>query len=439
MLNYVGMFSVDVTAKGHVPEVEQIYDFQYSMKSSYRDYTLDNHQLDLFYSIENEKDMSEDNCTNSGTLMLKIGPDSSPIAVDLSLVYTDKLKDRILLNDLAYDLQSQKTKVRGSSFYFSNYDPETEGELTLPELTANTPGLTGMFDKLASGAVGGKLYDEYGDKIFLGDELLAFATNEKIYLYSVNLVTGAHGGYFLWKEFDRTDKETPSSNIVQIKMKRRSAIVNASFILIDTKEWNNENSYFKMTSDNEPDSITSEANFLEKFGVNLGGMTCPYATMDGINTVYDINDRKSEDNTYDPGRLLLWADGYQTIAPDGNTYNKRGMYTASLSYAYKEGKKARGLGIRGNSYSVVFKGSQNDTKYQDICFYVTVDGVNIKIKAYNSDGISLSQNVSKNIIVMVDAQSFANYVKSLKTQASSRAGSNEYATFEVPEGSVVVQ
>lgn len=434
-LDFVGMFSVDIADKTRPGsgDVGQVADVEYTMRSGYQEYVFNNNELNLSYIIETGNNKQPEGCTINGTLTLSDG--SKHTEVQLSVIETDKLTNHIKLNDFYYE-GNNSIKPRGSSLYFSTYNPNkntsSTNTLSLPELTSEDLGASVY--KTLTDTDHSTLYDEYSDRLFLSSELLVFATKKKIYFYEVVLKEGSAGGYHLYKTYDRDNSLQTSS----LGLRRLTSIVNASFMLIDQQTWD-ENSYFKM-SGGKGDMEASEKAYFNAYGVNLKGMTCNYATMDGINTVYDINDRTTDNNTSKIGRLVLWADGYQTTAADGNTYDKRGEYSAELSYALKEGK-VRGLGIRGHSYSVVFKGDEDSTAGESINFYVTVDGVKVKVTATINlnNGITLEQNKTHNIMVMVNAEDFANYVKELKTRGKSRAGSNEYATFEVPAGSVVVQ
>lgn len=434
MLDYVGMFSANITPKdqNNPPVVGEVADVDYNVFSEYKEYHFKNNSLELSYSIENDNKQA-DNCTINGVLTLTDGENSTQ--VNLSVIELDKLQEIIKLNDFTTDKKIQNP--RGSSLFFLTYNPNQNS--LGAENSLNLPVLDESDLKEAYGILKDEqhetLYDEYSDRLFLSSELLVFATEDKIYFYEVILKGGGKGGYYLYKTYDRNGSIQTSN----LTLRRVTSIVNASFMLIDQQTWN-ENSYFKM-SGGKGDKDASEKAYFEKYEVNLSGMTCKYATIDGINTVYNINNRESEDNTSDVGRLVLWTDTYQTVAPDGKPHDKKGEYSADVSYGLGTEEKARGLGIMGNSYSVVFKGSVVDTAGEDVNFYVTVDGVNIKITATINlkTGIALGQNHTHNIIVMINAEKFAEAVKKLKKQASSRAGSNEYATFEVPEGSVVVQ
>lgn len=431
-LNFVGMFSVDITdeTRPGSGDVGQVTKVEYTMRSGYQEYVFNNNELNLSYNIVGNNKQPE-GCTINGTLTLSDG--SNQTEVQLSVIETDKLTNHIKLNDFYYG-GNNSIKPRGSSLYFSTYNPNQNTSstniLSLPELTSED--LEESVYNTLTDTDHSTLYDEYSDRLFLSSELLVFATEDKIYFYEVVLKEGSAGGYYLYRTYDRNNSIQTSS----LGLRRLTSIVNASFMLIDQQTWD-ENSYFKM-SGGRGDMEASEKAYLSAYGVNLDGMTCSYATMDGINTVYDINDRTTDNNTSKIGRLVLWADGYQTVENTDNL--KRGEYSAELSYALEEGK-ARGLGIRGHSYSVVFKGNSASTAGESINFYVTVDDVNVKVTAtmnrYN--GITLEQNKTHNIMVMVNAEDFANYVEGLKTRGKSRAGSNEYATFEVPAGSVVVQ
>lgn len=439
MLNYVGMFSANISPsdQSNPPAIGQVGSVKYEKFSDYAEYPFKNNSLELKYNIDTEKHKQGENCTINGVLTLTDGVNSTK--VNLSVIEKEKLTDKIRLNDFYYN-NSVTNTPRGSSLYFLTYDPETAGSaLTLPEVSSGDLA-DGMYEKLTD-TNHGVLYDEYSDKLFLSSEFLVFATESKIYFYKVILKDETQGGgYELYKTYDISSGAPIQTS--KLSLNRITSIVNTSFILIDQQIWT-DTSYFKM-KDGEPDIEASEAAYEATYGVDLREMTCSYATMDGINTVFNVNDRSSIDNTDKPGRLLLWAEGYDTVAPDGVKYNKRGEYSANVSYSLND-YKTRGLGIKGYSYSVVFKGLKDDTSGQKIDFYVTLgpedNKVNIKITANinKENGIALEQNKTSNIIVMINAEKFAEAVKEIKKQASSRAGSNEYATFEVPEGSVVVQ
>lgn len=448
MLDYVGLISVSTTEQPTAGQIGQIITTNYQMKSSYKEYSFKKdsengtNNFELYYSIIEEKEVP--GCTNQGVLVLASDENgSNPIKIDLSIIETEKLTDQILLNDFAYqDTEGHSiTSPRGSSLFFLTYNPEvselSSTALRLPQISkSQLPD--GAFETLTDSYYP-NLYDEYGDKLFVSDEMIAFADNNKIYFYTVTLARGTSGGYHMSHAFtlDKNKVNNPKMNL-----KRLTTIVNASFMLIDQAVWTAD-SYLQM-SDGTPLLQESINAYKNKFGLDLSDMTCPYATIDGINTVYEVNDRTSGDNTKEPDRLLLWADGYNTVAPNGQIYPKYGTFSEKIYYALKD-DVVRGLGIKGNSYSVVFPGSIGDFQNVDLNFYVTVAGVNVKITAQAPSGISFDQNKTHNIILMINAEDFANHVKAQEGYKSRTAnetpafGNSKYSTFTVPAANMVIQ
>lgn len=195
----------------------------------------------------------------------------------------------------------------------------------------------------------------------------------------------------------RDSGDTPVRKL-DLGLHRQVSIINTSFVLTDAEAVDNlPGSYVHLNENGSVNEEESEKAFLEKFKVNIATMTCPYATMDGILTSFQLGANNKE-----IGRLLLWADGYQTVAPDGKTYNKCGVYSGERGFRWND-RLVRGLGISGKSYSVVFESKAEIQKMQYLYFYVNVDGVNIRVKAYSKSGIDFDQNKTHNITVIINA------------------------------------
>lgn len=436
MLDYLGMISVSPLTQPTAQDAsaQRVIDINYGPKSTYREvqFNADN-EFEVYFQVTEDEKQYEGASVNGTLKISDSASGTDPLEVRLTLVDKDKIGSHIPLYDFYYS--SESTAPLGDSFYYLSYNPEVQTTGTTdfkPELPQLTREDVHMSESIWQTVTGGQpLYDEYGDRLFQSDQLIAIADEEYIYFYDVLLVNGENGGYNLLSKLKRDN----SNNLTELSLKRLTTIVNASFILIDNQVWD-ESSYLAMVG-GRVDQAQSEQKFKERFGIDVSDMTCPYATMDGINRVYDIIDRVSGDNTDEPVRLLLWADGYDTPAPDGRGYGKRGEYSFDKSFQLQEGV-ARGIGIAGKSYSVVFKGNADDNRYQNVCFYVNVDGVNIKIKAYSQNGFAFEQNKTHNVIVMVNAKDFADTVKSYKASSSSlsRAEAGKYIELEVPAENV---
>lgn len=444
MLNYLGMVSVSPKVQPTIEDAnsQKVKDIEYELNSHYREIKFnEDNEFEVYFQLE-EDELQFDGASVNGVLRIagsqnaNVASQEEPLEVKLTLVDKNKLNNHIPLYDLFYSNES--TAPLGDSFYYLSYNPEvtlSEGTGFIPELPELTKEQVNMSDQIWQTITGGQpIYDEYGDRLFQSDQVIAMADEEYIYFYEVVLVNGENGGYTLLSKFHRNG----SSNFTRLSLKRLTTIVNASFILIDKQVWD-EDSYLTM-ADGRVDREQSEQKYFERFGVNLKGMTCPYATMDGVNLKYDITNMSSDDNTSELVRLLLWADGYDTIAPDGKKHGKKGEYSYEKAFQLDEGL-ARGIGIAGKSYSVIFKGNAEDNRYQNVCFYVNVDGVNIKIKAYSANGFAFNQNKTHNVIVMVNAQKFADTVKEYKASANllSRSVAKEYVELEVPAENVIIK
>lgn len=435
MLNYIGITSKDPVNQPTKDNIGKIVDFTFTTRSSYQEHAFnaDGSYNPYFQIVSTESEAETGQgkeSTLSGTVRIANGKDGvvfaeNPTEIVLTVVDKDKLKDHILLNDLAYD---KTDSPRGSSFYYSSYDIDKTKELVfhLPEIQK---GAFPMYDKLAEGA---PLYDEYGDRIFMSDEFIAIADESYLYFYRVVNKSNQNGGYFRVAQFKLDSGDTPVTEL-DLGLHRQVSIINTSFVLTDAEAVDNlPGSYVHLNENGSVNEEESEKAFLEKYKVNIATMTCPYATMDGILTSFQFG----ADNI-ETGRLLLWADGYQTVAPDGKTYNKRGIYSGERGFRWND-RLVRGLGISGKSYSAVFESSAQIQKLEYIYFYVKVDGVNIRVKAYSELGIDFDQNKTHNVTVIINAADFAEAISEIKNSPESRS-SNEYVDFIVPSENVILQ
>ena len=417
LLPFVNVLKTDATNqptaadKGHLIELgytnaeQERHEFVGGVKGKYN----------VLYKIT-ENDNQVEGCSVQGTITLKQeGSSSNGITYALT-VFADKAVP--------------EGKYRGSSMRYLTYnalaETQSAGTVTLPEIT----------DEAIKSIVckdGKALYGEQADNLFLSNELLFCADANNIYVYEIIPYDNEFGGYELLRTYSRNENK---SQPTAFKMERLTAIVSASFVLVDEEDetFNPATSYFV-----EGNLNASADKFKTKFGTDLDltTMNCRYATLDNMHTVYNINDR-SDNNTNTPGRVLLWGDGYSVTGNDGveYTWDMLSKLSADLSYNLSNGA-AKGVGIAGMSYCAVYKGPQSATKGGPVKFYVTVGGKNIVITGIHSSGFAMNQNVAKHIILLVPAQAFADYYDGLP--APSRSGNNEYAEFVVSGENVIIK
>lgn len=433
LLPYVNVLKTDVSNqpsaadKGHLIELgytnpeQERHDFVGGVKGRY----------DVLYKIT-ENATQVEGCSVQGTVTLKQAGSASAGITYILTVFADDVigKEKITTNDFPYDKAELKGNYRGSSMRYLTYNAlaETEaagGTVTLPEITNEAIKSIVCPD-------GKRLYGEQADNLFLSNELLFCADANYLYVYEVIPYDNAYGGYELLRKYERNvDVSQPTA----FEMERLTAIVSASFMLVD----NQDGTYDPATSYLVEGDINASANkFKTKFDTNLDltTMECRYATLDNMHTVYNINDR-SDNNTNTPGRVLLWGDGYTVTGNAGveYTWDMLSKLSADVSYNLSNGY-AKGIGIKGMSYCAVYKGPQSATKGGPVKFYVTVGGKNIVITGIHSSGFAMNQNVAKHIILLVPAQDFADYYDSLPL---SRSGNNSYAEFVVSGDNVIVK
>lgn len=435
MLDFVNILKTDPAKQ---PTADNIGE---STSLGYKNAQFEEHKfVGGSYSVEYIVNASQkfDDCTLSGTVTLKqVGGSSNGITYNLTIFRsTDAGNETIQVNDFPYD---KTTEPRGSSLRYLTYNPlaqptaEDGGIQTLP-LVDNENIKTIV---CSDGKYNGELHSEQIDNLFLGNELLFCATADHLYVYE----TGKYQ-YKLIREYDLTSSVAQPSSF---GMSRLTAIVSASFIIVDGENdvWNASTSYFDGTLEN------SQKKFNSIYGTNIdfSKMVCKYATIDGVNTKFNINET-SATNVSEPGRLLLWGDGYEVVGNDGRTYGWNDIAKVSADVAYNfttDGtKQARGIGIQGLSYCAIYKTAQDGIKDEPISFYITVpvNGIekNIKITGTNVTGFALNQNVATHIILMLPAEQFANHVKGLTTtNLNSRSGNNGYSELVIPSENVVVK
>lgn len=436
LLPFVNVLKTDVSNqptasdKGHLVELgytnaeQERHEFVGGVKGKY----------DVLYKIT-ENATQDAGCSVQGTITLKQAGSSSDGLTYTLTVFADDVvgKEKITSNDFPYGKVSNGI-YRGSSMRYLTYDavaePQSAGTVTLPEIT----------DEAIKSIVcqdGKNLYGEQADNLFLSNELLFCADANNIYVYEVIPYDNEYGGYELLRTYSRNEN---NGQPTAFKMERLTAIVSASFILVDEEDetFDPVTSYLV-----EGDLSASAENFKTKFGTDLDltTMECRYATLDNMHTVYNINDR-SDSNTNTPGRVLLWGDGYSVTGNDGveYTWDMLSKLSVDLSYNLSNGA-AKGVGIEGMSYCAVFKGPQSATKGGPVKFYVTVGGKNIVVTGIHSSGFAMNQNVAKHIILLVPAQSFADFYDGLSVSASaySRSGNNDYAEFVVSGENVIIK
>lgn len=396
---------------------------------------FENGVYDIYYKFEDFKEDPNNIGSNSGKIILSTsGNDNdteSKVEISLTVFEKSQLEklqtgERIeKINNFYFN--GENTKGIGSVLFYLTYDPleneetETEKVLKLPLLIEKEDN---KLDFLKDSDYP-ELYNEYQDKLFLSKELLISATNENIYIFETRK-NEAHAGYLLLRKYD-IDLDDNKEKRFQIDMYRLTSIINASFVINDTyNETNQNNSYFV-----KGDSIATFNNFKNLYGINLRGMSCPYATIEGLPNTYYIN-RTTSNNTEGSCKLVLWAEGYNDIAFN-NTIVDRSPIIGEVSMQANGNQVFEGYGVKGNSFAVVFKGSVlNNSK---LCFYTVIDGKNILIYT-TLFNLNLIQNSAHHITLLVKAQDLAKKLEDINK--SSRANSNDFIEIEVPSENLII-
>lgn len=441
MLNYVNVLKVD-REQPTTEDIEKFGTLSYvtgSQKFVKHEFGTGGYEVE--YNIVFD-DTQYNGCTKKGTVTLKY-QDTEEISLTLTVFETSKLEQKyITINDFPYD---KTDSPRGSSLYYLTYDPqENDGIITLPTLGNN------MITTIVGTGSDGELHYEQDDNLFVSNELIFCADDTKLYVYEIVEAEGDYGGYRKIREYDL---KTTTIQRTVLNMSRLTSMISASFMLVDDAEgvYDAKTSYF------DGNLESSAAKFKETFktDIDLTTIKCPYATADGMNTIFNINDGIVSA----PGRLLLWGDGYSIVGNDDTSYgyddgNVVENASVNLLYSFpvevgEPLKVARGIGIKGMSYCAVYRGVENDTRHQPISFYITVnDGdvsKKIKITGFTRNGYPMPANKATHIIMLIPAQNFVNYVESVGatvTGASntlSRTGDNGFSEFVVPSENVFVK
>ena len=412
-------------------------------KSTMKRHQLHNGSYKLYYRLGDDVSEPNEQYSRSGSIYLSptLNGDDEEIfqlsVFELADLQNSK-ENHIKLNKFAFD--SGVSPVRGTTLRYTSYDPANVNDnLSAPAVDPSETYLSGQFVSLPkvegldflSKDTDLDLVSECKDQYFSGSEFLIAADAEKIYLLKVVPVTNDHGGYFEVRSYP-TPKGTAYPE--QLELNRLTTIANASFMI--TSDDAQTATYYA-----KGNPAQSVKNFKRNHGIDLSTMTCPYAILDGINSRFFINEYKEADNTENPSRLVLWAEDQPVVGVDGQEYDKLPSLSNDVYYSTSSGAEfvTRGFGMKGQSYSVVFQGIQNDLSDQMIAFYVNVEGVNVRLKAYMPHlGFALNKNVARTFVVYVPETKFANIVNENKARSASRA-SNEYVDLELPAGSVVVR
>lgn len=374
--------------------------------------------------------------SDQGKIWIKL-PNKETVSINLSVAEKELVGDKqIPLNNLAFDYTDTP---RGSSIYYTSYNvnlPELTSEAKASWLTYsfsdNETAYNLWYDMRASYSSGftdpvgtPQMHVEFGDKLFVGNELMAFAKDGNIYVYEVT-ANGLHSGYNLQYAFSTGDALHKTS----ISMKRLTATVNASFTF--TGDYAN--------------NATTETPVKELFdkleasiGFDLEGMDCPYATIDGLSLYYNPNTGETSENR---GRVLLW----DYDSENGQWRTHCNCKPANVSYALNNGQgSAIGVGILGNAHAFVFPTS-------DLSGYVLSFWVNlpekynawIRIDAQFPNGIGLDQNANTQLVALVpskagkyDGIEITRGLKEVLEEAAenqtlTRSGAKKIYTMKVP-------
>ena len=416
------------------------------------------HEVGNRYTLKYKLNVTENDMRSSrnrgitypGTIFLQHG-NSEPLEFRLSIFTKKAINEatkthQIPLNSFAYAYRARYA-LRGTALRYTSYNPYEVGVnndnrsnenlsgqyVTMPELTQ----YYGSQDNIlkAGLSTGQKLVTECKDEYFTGSEFLIAADDDGIYLLQVVNTEGENGGYFKVRQYK--DMPTGTAQPEELALNRLTTMINASFMLID-EENPDQNPYFKSESKEQ-----TLKNFKQQYGVDLQDLECPYATIDGVNTKFYINEYVKDDKTTEPGRLALWAKGHKVTAANGTEHEKKAE--ASMRIKYNNGAQdntvsREGYGILGNSYSVAFMGNQGDNKNQNVSFWVNVDDAKIRISVPLAEGLALNRNYSHNIICYVPAGAFAQAVKDYKSgNLFARSNADGYVDLKLSSDCAVVK
>lgn len=389
---------------------------------------------DVYYKITEESTTT--NGSNKGIISLATDENGKDnIDLNLTVFEKDELKKIINEGDKLTPLNNFDYSVNhpiGSVLFYLTYDPrDVETALSLPMIDAN------KYQFLTDEEYP-SLYNEYEDNLYVSKEILIAATNENIYIFET-IRNNVNSGYRLLRKYNRTtNEETPNEEThvhrTKIDMSRLTSIVNASIVINDTyQKTDSEASKSYFVYGNEEQSYK---NYKTLYGVDLkDSIECLYATIDGVPSMYKINDRSAV-NTYNACRMVLWAQDLEVKGIDGETYDKLPEY---CQVDMVEGSNLySGLGIKGKSFSVCFKGNIQEGSF--LRFYTTIAGQNVLISTEMKE-INLLQNTLHQMTLLVDAKTLADTIIKMKEQqasGASRANSNDFVELRVPSENLII-
>lgn len=432
--NYVNLLSLEVSddINSSWENKDTNFNFKKETKQFVR-HEFTNGNYDIYYTLSDIKDNGSD-ASLSGTITLATDKNNTDIekktAINIKLTVfetaeLEKLKDK---GDFISGLQNfyysdNNLKPMGNVLYYLTYDIEDEAK-SLPIVSDEK--YSWLKDDTHQ-----ILYNESPDDYYVSNEILIAATEQYIYILET-IRDNADTGYKLLRRYDREETDDKPVHRIYIEMSRLTCIINASLVINDTHSNSSNGSYY---DDSNLDN--SYNNFMELYKVNLRNMSCPYATIDGVPTIYDINKRE-ENNTSGNGRLILWAEELEVVGIDGKRYERipepGKVYMVSASSLYS------GLGFPGQSFSVCYKGTiKNGSLLQ---FYTIIDGVNLLIstKMELKDNL-LRQNYTNQFTLLVDAKTLADTIIKMKEQqasGASRANSNDFVELRVPSENLII-
>ena len=386
------------------------------------------------------------------------------VTVDLSIFDLKDLQSgkRIPLNKFGFGAQKMVGNLRGTTLRYASWNPKD------PEMpVGNEEGLHGRYASMPKFDTGGDQFlektlfgefesqknvvSECKDEYFSSDEYLVAADDNNFYLLEVVNVENELGGYYKVRKYPIRGSQESTANPESLTLNRLTAVVNASFMLIDKDYYG----YYEKTSED----WTLKA-FQKKFGLSLKELASPYAAIDGVNTHFYLNEDEKIDKYAKPGRLIMWAENYRLKPEYASLKEYMPKQSMHLNYDYASGNLEKGgYGLKGNHYSVIFQGLQDDTRDQAITFWVehgnAEEGyahVKIKARIPSNSGVAFNKNITHELMVLVPAEEYVDAVKASKrypiseSQRTSQIGTRsnsigeiEYTEIELPSSCVVIK
>lgn len=429
-LKYVNLLAAEVIDKLNVENPPTKYKFNEKgakFTTHYFTNSEGNANYDIYFKIKEE--INNEGASNSGIITLSSDNQNENLDdIDIRLTtFKNDVLQNLQVDDMIYGINNfyfgstgtPNENGIGSILFYLTYNPH-DGLLSLPKIE-DTNLINILADKEGKYT---SIYNEYNDELFLSEELLIAATDENVYLFKT-LKGVLNEGYKLLRKYNRAKTQIDK---MKIDMERLTSIVNASFLIEDTynEDTNKDDSYF------DPNNIAeSLKKFEERYKISLSDMMCPYATIDGVASEYNINNT-DETNTSGACRMVLWAEDMFVIRPDNGKKDYKEPTIGAVSM--KEGGKIYwGYGAQGNSYSVIFKGKVIDDNL--LKFYVSnIGGKNIIIST-KLKNLELLQNCAHHLTLLVKADDLAKFINSENT---SRANSNDFVEFRVPSENLII-